>query len=118
VEVFLERGQTDVQEQVVISLSSQVVELACYPSLHSVIVKCIKISSDQHQLVLIENICMKDRAMGIIITLFCSFLLILFLSFMRMTFLTPWQMSKMSLPSTISNSFKGIIPNLRVVVTS
>jgi hypothetical protein len=42
--------------QMVISLSSQVVELACQPSGHSVIVKCIKTSSDQHQLVLIENI--------------------------------------------------------------
>ena len=36
------------QEQVVISLSSKVVELACHPSLHSVIVNCIKTSSDQH----------------------------------------------------------------------
>ena len=30
VEVFLEHGQTDLQEQVVISLSIQVVELACH----------------------------------------------------------------------------------------
>ena len=47
----------------VISLSSQVVELACHPSGHSVIVKCIKTSSDQHQLVLLENICKEDTAM-------------------------------------------------------
>ena len=87
VEVFLEHDQTYIQEKVVISLSSQVVERACHLSVHYVIVKCIKISSDQHQLVLIENICMKHKAMGIIITLFCSFLLI--------------QMSTMSLPSTI-----------------
>ena len=40
VEVFLEHGQTDVQEQVVISLSNQVVELAT--QVDSVIVKCIK----------------------------------------------------------------------------
>ena len=46
VEVFLEHGQSDVQEQVVISLSSQVEELSCHPSGHTVIVKCIKISSD------------------------------------------------------------------------
>ena len=39
VEVFLERGKTDIQEQVVISLSSQVVELAYHPS---GIVNCIK----------------------------------------------------------------------------
>ena len=45
------------QEQVVISLSSQVVELACHPSGHSVIVKCVKSSSDQHQLVFMEKIC-------------------------------------------------------------
>jgi hypothetical protein len=44
-------------------LHSQVVELACKPSGHSVIVKCIKTSSDQHQLVLIENICKEDTAM-------------------------------------------------------
>ena len=62
VEVFLEHGQTDMQEQVVISLSSQVVELDCHPSGHSVIVKCIKTSSDQHQLVLIENIYKEDTA--------------------------------------------------------
>ena len=47
----------------VISLSSQVVELACHPSGHSVIVKCIKTSSDQHQPVLLENICKEDTAM-------------------------------------------------------
>jgi hypothetical protein len=62
-EMFLEHGQTDVQEQAVISLSSQVVEFACHPSEHSVIVKCIKTSSEQPQLVLIEIICKEDTAM-------------------------------------------------------
>ena len=61
--MFLEHGQTDVQEQVVISLSSQVVEHDCHPSGHLVIVKCIKISSDQHLLVHIENICKETTAM-------------------------------------------------------
>ena len=36
------------------------VELAC---MDTVIVKCIKTSSDQHQLVLIENICKEDTVM-------------------------------------------------------
>ena len=34
VELFLKHGQTDVQEEVVISLSSQVVELDCHPCGH------------------------------------------------------------------------------------
>lgn len=62
VEVILGNGQTVVQEQVVISMAGQVEELACHPSVHSVMVKCIKTSSDQHQHVFIENICKKDTA--------------------------------------------------------
>ena len=57
VRVFLKHGQADVQEQVVISLSSQVVDLSCHPHGHSVIVSCIKNSSDQQQIVLMEIIC-------------------------------------------------------------
>ena len=43
-------------------MAGQVEELACHPSEHSVMVKCIKTSSDQHQHVFIENICKKDTA--------------------------------------------------------
>ena len=52
---MLEHGLTDVQEQVV--------ELARHPSGHSVVMNCIKTSSDQHQIVQMENIFTKDTAM-------------------------------------------------------
>ena len=52
---MLEHGLTDMQEQVV--------ELARHPSGHSVVMNCIKTSSDQHQIVQMENIFKKDTAM-------------------------------------------------------
>ena len=54
---FLEHGLTDIKEEVVIALSNKVVELSRDPYGHTVIVSCIKNTSDQEQLIIMENIC-------------------------------------------------------------
>ena len=43
-------------------MAGKVEELACHPSVHSVMVKYVKTSSDKHQHFFIESICKKNTA--------------------------------------------------------